>query len=72
MDRYDEENNKENIDTIKSGDGPLTSAILSHPNSSNVVQECFDAEGYNAFHRAAQGANLLAIRNFFPGELTLF
>ena len=64
MDRYDEENNKENIDTIKSGDGPLTSAILSHPNSSNVVQECFDAEGYNAFHRAAQGANLLAIRKF--------
>jgi len=64
LDRYDEENNKGNVETIKTGDGPLTSAILSHPKSSNVVDECFDAEGYNAFHRAAQGANLVAIHKY--------
>jgi len=64
LDRYDEENNKGNVKTIKTGDGPLTSAILSHPKSSNVVDECFDAEGYNAFHRAAQGANLVAILKY--------
>ena len=64
LDRYDEENNKGNVKTVKTGDGPLTSAILSHPNSSNVVDECFDAEGYSAFHRAAQGANLVAIHKY--------
>ena len=64
LDRYDEKNNKGNVETIKTGDGPLTSAILSHPNGSNIVDECFDAEGYNAFHRAAQGANLVAIHKY--------
>ena len=64
LDRYDEENNKGKVETLKTGDGPLTSAILSHPNSSNVVDECFDADGYNLFHRAAQGANLVAIHKF--------
>ena len=64
LDRYDEKNNKGNVKTIRTGDGPLTSAILSHPNGSNVIDECFDAEGYNAFHRAAQGANLIAIHKF--------
>ena len=39
-------------------------AILSHPDGSNVLDECFDAEGYNALHRAAQGANLVAIEKF--------
>ena len=64
LDRYYEENNKGNVETIKTGDGPLTLAILSHPKSSNVVDECFDAEGYNALHRAAQGSNLVAIHKY--------
>ncbi|KAJ7370124.1 hypothetical protein OS493_034053 [Desmophyllum pertusum] len=64
VDRYDDKNNKGNVKTIRTGDGPLASAILSHPNGSNVIDECFDAEGYNAFHRAAQGANLVAIQKF--------
>ncbi|XP_078384792.1 uncharacterized protein LOC144667264 [Oculina patagonica] len=64
VDKYVEENNNGSVETIKTGDGPLTAAILSHPNGSNVVDECFDAEGYNAFHRAAQGANLVAIKKF--------
>ena len=64
LDRYDEKNNKGNVETIKTDDGPLTSAILSHPNGSNIVDECFDAEGYNAFHRAAQGANVVAIHKY--------
>ena len=64
LDRYDEQNNKGSVKSIKTGDGPLASAILSHPNGSNVVDECFDAEGYNVFHRAAQGANLAAIHKY--------
>ncbi len=64
VDRYIEENKEGNVETIKTGDGPLTSAILSHFNGSNIVDQCFDGEGYNAFHRAAQGANLVAIEKF--------
>ena len=64
LDRYDEKNNKGNVETIKTDDGLLTLAILSHPNGSNIVDECFDAEGYNAFHRAAQGANVVAIHKY--------
>jgi len=36
----------------------------SHPQGTEVINECFDAEGYNAFHRAAQGANIFAINKF--------
>ena len=64
VDRYVEGNNKGNVETIKTGDGPLTTTILSHFNGTSVVDQCFDAEGYNAFHRAAQGANLVAIKKF--------
>ena len=64
LDKYEERIDKGNLKTIKTGDGPLTLAILSHPDGSNVLDECFDAEGYNALHRAAQGANLAAIEKF--------
>ena len=50
VDRYDEENNKGNVQTIRSGD-QWTIGL--------------SATGYNAFHRAAQGANLAAIEKFF-------
>ena len=43
---------------------PLTQAILSHPNGTKIIDECFDHEGFNPFHRAAQGANMVAIRKF--------
>ncbi|XP_022790554.1 ankyrin-1-like [Stylophora pistillata] len=64
LDKYDEHVDKRYLKTIRTGDGPLTLAILSHPDGSNVIDECFDAEGYNALHRAAQGANLVAIEKF--------
>lgn len=51
-------------ETIPIGDGPLALAIKSHPNGTEVINECFDAEGYNALHRAAQGANVFAIKKF--------
>lgn len=50
--------------TVRTGDGPLTLAIKSHPQGTEVINECFDAEGYNALHRAAQGANVVAIKKF--------
>ena len=64
VDRYDEENNNEKVETFRTEDGPLTLAILSHPNGNSVIDECFDAEGYNALQRAAQGANLIAMKKF--------
>ena len=64
IDRYDTENYKGNVETIRTGDGPLTLAILTHPKGAKVIDECFDVEGYNALHRAAQGANVIAIQKF--------
>jgi len=61
---YEDQNYKGNVDTIRTGDGPLTLAILSHPKGAKVIDECLDAEGYNALHRAAQGANLIAIQKY--------
>ena len=65
IDSYKERNNSQGlIETVRDGDGPLTRAILSHPDGTKVVDECFDNEGFNSFHRAAQGANVVAIRKF--------
>ena len=64
LDTYEERNNNGIVESVRSGDGPLTKAIMSHPNGTKVVDECFDAEGFNVLHRAAQGANLVAIRKF--------
>lgn len=64
IDRYEDRNYKGNVETIRTGDGPLTLAILSHPKGATVIDECFDAEGYNALHRAAQGANVIAIQKY--------
>ncbi|XP_044175919.1 uncharacterized protein LOC114950200 [Acropora millepora] len=62
---YEERNNSEGVtETVRNGNGPLTQAILSHNIGSKVIDECFDKEGFNSFHRAAQGANVVAIRKF--------
>ena len=42
--------------------GPLVIAIESHPEKEEIINTCFDAEGFTPLHRAAQGANLVAIR----------
>lgn len=63
-DRYEDQTYKGNVETIRTGDGPLTLAILSHAKGAKVIDECFDAEGYNALHRAAQGANLIAVQKY--------
>ena len=42
--------------------GPLVIAIESHPEKEKIISTCFDAEGFTPLHRAAQGANLVAIR----------
>ena len=64
LDTYEERNNNGSMEIIRTGDGPLTKAIMSHANRTKVINECFDAEGFNALHRAAQGANLVAIKKF--------
>ena len=44
--------------------GPLMEAIKAHPMGFRVIDECRDAEGYTALHRAAQGGNLLVLKTF--------
>ena len=41
---------------------PLAKAIESHAEKQLIISSCFDAEGFTPLHRAAQGANLEAIR----------
>ena len=45
-------------------DGPLAKAIKNHPLGFRVIDECRDAEGYTALHRAAQGGNLQVLKRF--------
>ena len=45
-------------------DGPLVKAIKAHPLGFRVIDECRDAEGHTALHRAAQGGNLLGLKKF--------
>ena len=47
-----------------SEDGPLAKAIKNHPLGFRVIDECRDAEGYTALHRAAQGGNLPVLKKF--------
>ena len=44
--------------------GSLMKAIKAHPLGFRVIDECRDAEGYTALHRAAQGGNLLVLKAF--------
>ena len=46
--------------TVKKG--PVAVAVESHLEKERIINSCFDAEGFTALHRAAQGANLVAIR----------
>lgn len=66
LDNFEEQNGSRNgsSESVRTGDGLLTKAILSHPNGTKVIDECFDEEGYNALQRAPQGANLPAIQKF--------
>ena len=47
-----------------SKDGPLAKAIKARPQGYRVIDECRDAEGYTALHRAAQGGNLPVLEKF--------
>ena len=42
--------------------GSLAEAIASHPRNQEIINSCLDAEGFTPLHRAAQGANVVAIR----------
>lgn len=56
LDNFEEQNGSRNgsSESVRTGDGLLTKAILSHPNGTKVIDECFDEEGYNALQRAPQ------------------
>lgn len=42
--------------------GPLARAIERHSLKHGIINSCLDSEGFTPLHRAAQGANLVAIR----------
>jgi ankyrin repeat protein len=43
---------------------PLQRFIASHPKGVEILNECYDKEGYLAIHRAVQGVNLHAVSWF--------
>ena len=43
--------------------GSVTTAIESHRLKYKVIDSCLDAEGFTPLHRAAQGANMVAVRS---------
>ena len=50
--------------TVCQETGPLAEGIEQYPRKEWMISSCFDAEGFSPLHRAAQGANLVAIRYF--------
>ena len=52
---------------------PFIRAVESHRLKYKVIDSCLDAEGFTPLHRAAQGANLVAVRSLIEhgANLTL-
>lgn len=50
-------------DRTCSKESPLEKAIERHRLKYKVIDSCLDAEGFTPLHRAAQGANKVAVRN---------
>ena len=50
-------------DRTCSKESPLEKAIERHRLKYKVIDSCLDAEGFTPLHRAAQGANIVAVRN---------
>ena len=49
--------------TCSSKKSPFLKAVESHRLKHSVIDSCLDAEGFTLLHRAAQGANIVAVRN---------
>ena len=43
---------------------PLQRFLINHPKSVEILNECYDKEGYLAIHRAVQGGNIHAVSWF--------
>ena len=52
-----------NDNLCSSKTGPLFTAIENHPLKYKLIDSCLDAEGFAPLHRAAQGANTVAVSN---------
>ena len=61
---FEEKTSSECTEQCHAEDGALMSAIKSLAAQGNAIDTCLDAEGFSALHRAAQGANVVAIRSF--------
>ena len=46
-----------------SKESPFEKAVERHRLKFTVINSCLDAEGFTPLHRAAQGANIVAVRN---------
>ena len=51
------------VQTCLSVKGSIITAIENHRLKYKVINSCFDAEGFTPLHRAAQGANIVAVRS---------
>ena len=61
---FEKRTNSECTEQCHVEEGALTKAIKKVSPKGNVIDTCLDAEGFSALHRAAQGANVVAIRSF--------
>lgn len=61
---YEYEERKVKRETIieATGDGPTIKAIIKHPDGIKIINECLDEDGFTLLQRAAQGANVAAIK----------
>ena len=59
---YEEKKEKDETTIVEIGDGPAVNAIKKQLRWIKIINECVDEDGYNLLHRAAQGANVAAIK----------
>lgn len=64
FDEYDKIYQDGQVRITRVRDGPMIVAIKSHLRGFKIIDECLDDEGYTALQRAAQGANVVAVKHF--------
>ena len=57
--------------TCSSTRSPFVKAIKNHRLKYKVIDACLDAEGFTPLHRAAQGANVVAVRSLIKHDANI-
>lgn len=64
FDEYEKMHVNGRVEIRRIRDGPVVTAIKSHLRGFKIVDECLDDQGYTVLQRAAQGANVVAVKHF--------